>query len=162
MIRGIHHAAISTPDLDRLAAFYTEVIGFERVMSTSWRDQPVIDRMIGLSGSAARQVMLRAGNAYLELFEYQAPEGRRADPARTPADHGYTHICLDVVDIDAEHARLAATGMTFHGPPPGRDEVGGRLRAIYGRDPDGNIVELQEILDPTVRFALAPAPEPAG
>ena len=29
-----------------------------------------------------------------------------------------------------------------------------QIRAIYGRDPDGNIVELQEILDPAVPFAL--------
>ena len=28
MIRGIHHVAISTPDIDRLAAFYTDVVGF--------------------------------------------------------------------------------------------------------------------------------------
>lgn len=157
MIRGIHHAAISTPDLDRLASFYTDVVGFEPVMSTAWRDQPVIDRIIGLRGSAARQVMLRAGNAYLELFEYESPPPRHADPGRPPSDHGYTHICLDVVDIDAEYERLASAGMSFHGPPPGRDELGGgAVRAIYGRDPDGNIVELQEILDPTVRFAFPP------
>jgi hypothetical protein len=45
--------------------------------------------------------------------------------------------------------------MTFHAPPPTLDELGhALLRAIYARDPDGNIVELQEILDPAVPFAL--------
>ncbi len=29
-----------------------------------------------------------------------------------------------------------------------------RLRAIYGRDPDGNIIELQEVLDTSIPFAL--------
>lgn len=155
MIRGIHHAAICTPDLDRLASFYTDVVGFEPVMSTAWRDRPVIDHIIGLRGSAARQVMLRAGSAFLELFQYESPEGRAAPDSPSPADHGYTHICLDVVDIDQEYARLSASGMTFHAPPPSRDELGGgAIRAIYGRDPDGNIVELQEILDPSVPFAL--------
>jgi catechol 2,3-dioxygenase-like lactoylglutathione lyase family enzyme len=155
MIRGIHHVAISTPDLDRLVAFYTDVIGFEPVMSTSWRDRPMVDRMIGLNGSAARQVMLKAGNAYLELFEYEAPVGVAARPERNPADHGYTHFCLDVVDIDAEYERLSANGMTFHSAPPTVDEMGhARLRAIYARDPDGNIVELQEVLDPGLPFTL--------
>jgi catechol 2,3-dioxygenase-like lactoylglutathione lyase family enzyme len=159
MIRGIHHVAISTPDLDRLAAFYTDVVGFVPVMSTSWSDRPLVDRMIGLDGSAARQVMLRAGNAYLELFQYESPAGRPADPTRSPSDHGYTHFCLDVTDIDAEHARLSAAGMTFHSSPPTVEEMGhARLRAIYGRDPDGNIVELQEVLDDAVPFALEHTP----
>ena len=155
MIRGIHHVAISTPDIDRLAAFYTDVMGFEVVMTTQWRDREIVDRMVGLTGSAARQVMLKAGNAYLELFQYESPEPRPADPARNPAWHGYTHFCIDVVDIDAEYERLSRNGMTFHAPPPTIDELGhARLRAIYARDPDGNIVELQEILDPALPFAL--------
>jgi catechol 2,3-dioxygenase-like lactoylglutathione lyase family enzyme len=155
MIRGIHHVAISTPDLDRLSGFYVDVLGCEVVMNTSWRDREIIDRIIGLDRSAARQIMLKAGNAYLELFEYESPAGRTADPSRNPADHGYTHFALDVVDIDAECARLAGLGMTFHTSPPTTDELGNaRLRAVYARDPDGNIVELQEVLDPAVPFAL--------
>ena len=155
MIRGIHHVGISTPDLDRLASFYTDVMGFEVVMTSQWRDREIVDRMIGLRDSAARQVMLRAGNAYLELFEYESPSPRPADPDRNPASHGYTHFCIDVVDIDAEYERLSQNGMTFHAPPPSLAELGAaRLRAIYARDPDGNIVELQEILDPTLPFSL--------
>jgi glyoxylase I family protein len=155
MIRGIHHVAICTPDIDRLSAFYIDVMGFRPVMSSEWRDRPVIDRMIGVTGSAARQVMLRAGNAYLELFQYESPTPVEADPARGPSNHGYTHFCVDVTDIDAEYERLSAKGMTFHGPPPTIAEIGSaHLRSIYGRDPDGNILELQEILDASVPFAL--------
>jgi catechol 2,3-dioxygenase-like lactoylglutathione lyase family enzyme len=155
VIRGIHHLGISTPDLDRLTAFYRDVMGFDVVMQTQWRDREIIDRMVGLSGSAARQVMLRAGNAYIELFEYESPPPCPARDDRNPADHGYTHVCIDVVDIDAEYERLSENGMTFHAPPPTVDELGhARLRAIYARDPDGNIVELQEVLDPAVPFGL--------
>ncbi len=155
MIRGIHHVAICTPNLDRLSAFYIDVVGFEQVMKSEWSNRPIVDRMIGLPGSAARQVMLRAGNAYLELFEYSSPAGRAADPSRSPSDHGYTHFCLDVTDIDAEYERLMAGGMQFHSSPPTTAELGtSRLRAIYGRDPDGNIVELQEILHVDVPFSL--------
>jgi catechol 2,3-dioxygenase-like lactoylglutathione lyase family enzyme len=162
MIRGVHHVAISTPDLDRLAAFYIDVCGFEPVMTTSWENRPIIDRIIGLDRSAARQVMLRAGNAYLELFEYSSPMGTPADPDRNPSTHGYTHFCLDVTDIDAEYQRLRAAGMQFHSPPPTTDELGGSgLRAIYGRDPDGNIVELQEILSDRIPFVLQ-VPHPPG
>ena len=156
MIRGVHHIALATPDLDRLSRWYIEVLGFEPVMRSEWRDRPIVDRMIGLDGSAARQVMLKAGNAYVEMFEYSAPEGRPNDPPRDPCDHGYTHFCLDVVDIEAEYDRLSAAGMTFAGPLPTAEEMGGSpLRAIYGRDPDGNIIELQEVVDPErIAFTL--------
>jgi catechol 2,3-dioxygenase-like lactoylglutathione lyase family enzyme len=155
MIRGVHHVAVSTGDLDRLVTFYTELFGFEQVMATEWRDRAIIDRIIGLPDTAARQAMLRSGNVYLEIFEYESPRGIPGDPDRPASDHGYTHFCIDVTDIDAEYDRLSAAGMRFHSPPPTGEELGsGRLRATYGRDPDGNIVELQEILDPSVPFTL--------
>ncbi|BAN01671.1 VOC family protein [Ilumatobacter coccineus] len=156
MIRGIHHVAISTPDIDRLAAFYRDGLGFEEVMSTSWADRPMIDQLINVPGSAARQLMLRAANCYIELFEYSAPTPVPQDPAYPPSNHGITHFCFDIVDIDAEYERLTGLGMTFHRAPPTSEELGSAspLRAIYGRDPDGNIIELQEVLDPSIPFSL--------
>jgi catechol 2,3-dioxygenase-like lactoylglutathione lyase family enzyme len=144
MIRGIHHVAIHTPDIDRLVAWYRDVVGFEVVESTrgAWDNSPEIDQIIGIKGSAAKIVMMRAANAYIEFFEFQKPapanSGRLA-----PSDHGYTHICLDVTDLPAEYERMKKNGMTFHGPPA--EVEGGRIRSIYGKDPDGNIVELQEL-----------------
>ncbi|CAN7226284.1 VOC family protein [Phenylobacterium sp. LjRoot219] len=144
MIRGIHHVAINTPNLDRLVAFYRDVVGFEVVESTGfeWSDSPEIDTIVGIKGSASKVVMLKAANSYIEMFEYQRPAARYADRLN-PSDHGYTHICLDVTDVDAEYARLSQNGMTFHAPPTSVE--GGRIKTVYGRDPDGNIIELQQL-----------------
>ncbi len=140
MIRGIHHAALCTDDLDRLLGFYRDVVGFEEVARSEWEATPRIDEIIGVPGSSARQVMLKAGGAYLELFQYRAPEGGRPTGSMRPFDRGYTHICLDVVDIKAEHARLTAAGASFNCVPGDF----GAIKAVYGRDPDGNIIEIQE------------------
>ncbi len=144
MINGIHHVSVHTPDMDRLLAFYRDVLGFEVVESSrvSWRDAPEIDALTGLRDTAAKVVMVRAANVYLEFFEYQSPPARYADRL-LPSDHGFTHICLDVSDIDAEYRRLSDRGMTFNAPPMLSD--GGRIKTTYGRDPDGNVVELQEL-----------------
>ena len=147
MIRGIHHVAISTGDLDRLIAFYRDVIGMELVKESGWAagsDQ--VDAIVGLQGSSARAAKLRLGNAYLELFQFLTPPGVPQSGDRPVNDHGYTHICLDVVDIDAEFERLSRAGMRFHCPPPPATTVGpGSQRSTYGRDPDGNVIELQEL-----------------
>ena len=143
MIRGIHHTAISTGDLERALGFYRDLLGFEVVFEFAWpKGTDPADQITGLPGSVAKVAMLRAGNAYLEIFQYEAPSPRSLDPDRPVCDHGITHFALDVRDIDAEYRRLSAAGMRFHCPPLDM----GIVKATYGRDPDGNLVELQEIL----------------
>ena len=142
MILGIHHVALHTPNFEKMIAFYRDVIGFEVVEETcaQWSDTPMIDAIIGVEKSAARAVMLRAANVYIELFEFSNPPPRGGDRLR-PNDHGYTHICLDVDDVIVEHARLSVSGMTFAADPLDMDTV----KAVYGKDPDGNIIEIQQL-----------------
>lgn len=148
MIRGVHHVAVTTRQLDRLADFYREAFGFEVVRRSGWRQGTArTDGLVGLRDSAADVLLLRAGNTYLELFDYLAPPGREADPDRPVCDAGYTHFCVEVTDIDAEYDRLLALGMRFHRPPTKADPSRGNLRTTYGRDPEGNVIELLELLD---------------
>ncbi len=152
MIRGIHHTAISTGNLERALAFYRDLLGFRVIFEFGWPvGTEVADRITGLQESAARAVMLQAGNALIELFQYASPTPRPGDPRRPVADHGLTHICLDVTDLDAEYERLKAAGMTFHCPP---QDIGMDVRTTYGRDPDGNVIELQEVLNAESPIAL--------
>ena len=141
MIRGIHHVAVHVRDLERMIGFYRDAFGFEVVGEEfSWRDNVTIDQILDVPGSAARGAMLRAGNCYLELFQFSAPEPISARPL-LPFDRGYTHFCVDVVDIEREYERLKALGMTFGHPRP---VDAGHVKSVYGRDPEGNVIELQQ------------------
>ena len=150
MIRSIHHVAINTANFDAIVAFYEKAFGFVPCGEPfSWQDSAFVDSVVGVEGSAARTVMLRAGAVYLEVFEYSAPPPRDAAPLR-PQDRGYTHFCVDTDDIEADFERLIAAGMHYGRALP--DGMGG-IRAIYGKDPDGNVIELQQ-LDRDHAFAL--------
>lgn len=141
MIKGFHHAAISTPDLDRCVDFYTRSIGGEVAWTFGWdRGTTAADAVTGLQNSACRAAMLRIGNTFLELFEYSSPPQDGHTTERPVNKHGITHICLQVTDIMAEYERLKASGMRFHSAPIAQD--GSSM--VYGRDPDGNVVELIE------------------
>lgn len=143
-IKGIHHLAISTPDIDRLKTFYVDQLGFESIAELEWpQGTKVSDTVQRLENSSAKLAMLRLGNAYLELFQYQSPKPVPGNPDRPVCDHGITHICLDVTGVDAEYERLKDMGMEFHSEP---QWVTDDCRTVYGRDPDGNVVELQELM----------------
>ena len=144
MIVGIHHVAISVPDLEKGLAFYRDALGFTVVQESSFDDAPLVNRAIGLEKAAARMRMLKAPNAYIELWEYRnpAPEDRRS----RPCDWGYPHFALQVQGIAEEYARLKTSGMTFANEPVDF----GTSSAIYGKDPFGNIIELYEIRSPDI------------
>lgn len=157
MIRGIHHVALLTPEFDRLLAFYRDVVGGEVVFEHEWDEAKgdelsILGRVTGIPGKPRlRSAILRLGNAFIEIQQYREPQGHGETEERPPQDFGIRHFALDVVGIEAEVERLTAGGMRFVGPV---QQPGARLKSIYGRDPDGNIVEVQEIVDSTSPLAL--------
>ena len=107
MITGIHHVAISVPDLDKAVEFYHGTLGFEKIFANSWNgDREEADQVIGLDRTSAKVQMLKAGNAYLELWEYIEPKPEEQKKDYSPADHGIAHIALQVTDINDEFERL--------------------------------------------------------
>lgn len=140
MITGFHHAAIATGDMDRALGFYRDLLGFELLFENTWPvGSEAADAITGLDNSSARMAMLKIGDAHLELFQFSSPTPKPGEPMRPVCDHGITHIAVTVTEIEAEYKRLKAAGMVFHCPP--RESGPGTL-CTYGRDPDGNVVEL--------------------
>jgi len=139
MIRGLHHAAISSPDIDRLLGFYRDLLGLEVAFDGGWRDDPELDEIFESKESSGRILLVHVGNAYLEFYEWESP--RPVDPGRRLCDQGITHISFEVEDLVALYERLVAAGVRFHCPPK---EVAPGIRATYARDPDDNVVEFQE------------------
>jgi catechol 2,3-dioxygenase-like lactoylglutathione lyase family enzyme len=151
MIRGIHHTSISTGNLDRMLGFYRDLVGVEVLFEVDFGGAE-IEAITALPGAKGRVAMLRAANAHIELFEYATPVPETGDPNRPVCNHGLTHICFDVVDLPAEYARLKAAGVPFHCEPQWLGK--GTVLTTYARDPDGNVVEFQEILNPKSRMAM--------
>ena len=140
-IKRVHHVALSTPDLERLVTFYRDVIGFEVIEEFSWdKGFKEADQVTGLENSAAKAVMLKGGDFHLELFEFRNPEPKPFDPDRSVCDYGLTHFSFEVNDVAAVYQRLKAAGMRFNCSPKKLGDLG---TATYGRDPDGNVIELQ-------------------
>jgi catechol 2,3-dioxygenase-like lactoylglutathione lyase family enzyme len=145
MILGVNHITLSVPSLEEALAFYCDLLGFELVARMSWKSgsgtSVTAGKIMGIDGTAADAAHLRCSNLVLELFEFSHCEPASQHPERPPIDHGYSHFCLAVSDIDSEYRRLKSAGMRFLGEPI---KVAPGVVSVYGRDPFGNLIELEE------------------
>jgi len=141
-IRGIHHIAISVPDLNQAKHFYTEVLGFSIVDETRLHPSADGDAVTQLNDADCTAVMVDAGNIFLELFEFHSPKPDPLITSRSVHQLGYTHFALEVEDIQAEFLRLEAEGVQWHSPPV---NAGDGYMMTYGRDPFGNVIEIQQV-----------------
>jgi catechol 2,3-dioxygenase-like lactoylglutathione lyase family enzyme len=90
----------------------------------------------------------------LEFFQYTNPVPRAVEK-RPACDGGIRHICFDVTDIMAEYRRMKAAGIEFVSEP---QHLKAKVCSVYAYDPDGNIVEFQEIFEgsPVEKVPLPP------
>lgn len=149
MILGLHHVALLTPDFDRLVAFYRDAVGATVISERLYEGEEMsaaVSTATGVPGAPRlRSTLLRLGNAFLEIQQYLEPEGAD-ERVRAQQDLGIRHFALAVQDIDAEVERLQAAGLTLLGRLDPDSPL--TVRAVYARDPDGNIIELLEATDP--------------
>lgn len=141
---GVRHAGIVVHDLEVMLAFYCGALGLTQV-SRADETGPFIESLLALPGARLTTVKLRGDNGptLVELLKFHTPDEpeRRSLSVNTP---GPTHVAFTVDDLESLYARLATTGIRFNAPPlPSAD---GRAKVAYCRDPEGNYLELVEIL----------------
>ena len=144
MIRRLNHVGISVVSLERSLDFYRDLLGMEVVVQTEFSGEKY-SAILGLPGAKGRVALVKATDIQLELFEFHRPSPGHSDPKRPVSDHGITHFCIEVHDIDGVYERLKSAGTSFHCAPL---NFPGVAKATYARDPDGNVIELMEKADP--------------
>lgn len=144
IIRGVHHTSFTTQNFEGMLHFYRDLIGLTEIVKSDIQSE-ILDNITGIQNAKLKNVMLNARNTVIELFEYISPKGEPGDLNRPANNVGLTHVCFDVVNIFAVYKRLKEAGVEFNCEP---QNFKGKVLATYGRDPDGNLFELQEIIDP--------------
>jgi catechol 2,3-dioxygenase-like lactoylglutathione lyase family enzyme len=144
---AVESIGMTVADLDRSTAFFTEVLGFEKV-SGSELAGAAYERLHGVFGARTRVARLRLGREMLELTEYLAPRGRPYPADTRGNDRWFQHIAIVVSDMDRAYARLREHGVAHASTAPQRlpdwNPHAGGIRAFYFRDPDGHFLEILE------------------
>lgn len=118
MIRGMHHISLSITDLDRFVHFYRDLLGVELDrISPLEPGFEAFETFVGLHNVSGRVAQFNLGNMNMEVFCYDRPTPRPGE--------------------------RRSAGVDFISPPQ-RIEPG-KCASCYFYDPDGNILELQEL-----------------
>ena len=113
----LDQAMLFAADLERMAAFYEQVLGFTPVAQTR----------------SAEWVEFETGGARLALHAIPADAGVVASPA--PRETQSCKLLLAVDDLAAERGRLTAAGVTIIERPWGGWDIA---------DPEGNVLGIME------------------
>ncbi len=137
----MNHVGISVANIERTIDFYREMFGMEQDCDVFPFGGPDFSAVMGLEDAQGRMCMITGGDVSLELFEFTKPTPQQKRADYPVADHGYSHFGFSVENIDEVHDRLRAAGVPIHCPVT---TFPGGMKAIYARDPDGNVFELLE------------------
>jgi glyoxylase I family protein len=121
MVTGIEHAAIASPDPEKLARWYVETLDFQ----------------INYFSEKSKTTFVKAADgAMIEIIR----SNDKPRPEIDLRDAGLRHLALTVSDFKAVCERLKAKGVRFLSEP----EVKGGNSVVFFTDPDGNILHLLE------------------
>ena len=140
------HINLIARDWRTLAAFYSEVLGCTPVSPALNLRGDWLERGTGVAGAGIQGVHLRLPGfgdtgPTLEIFQYD--ENVDA-PLPTANRIGFRHVAFAVDDVGAARQAALFAGGTALGTVESVNIPGtGRVTWTYFRDPEGNIVELQ-------------------
>ena len=136
MFGGIHHFGLTVRDVDASAAWYADVLGFQRVGEFASPD------------GSRRKVFLRHHGlqARLGLTQHRGGSQHAFDETRVGLDH-LAFAVTDRAELDAWAARLVDAAVV-HSPVTPANTVPGAAVLVF-RDPDN--IQLELFADPSDR-----------
>jgi catechol 2,3-dioxygenase-like lactoylglutathione lyase family enzyme len=144
-VRFVHTNLIAR-DWKRLADFYEDIFGCQRVPPERDLRGQWLEDATGVPGAEIRGIHLRLPGygdegPTLEIFQYKPEENRTKTTANCP---GFAHIAFAVDDVGkVRDAVIAAGGGTVGAVVSLTIAGAGDITFAYVSDPEGNIIELQ-------------------
>ncbi|HET7218097.1 MAG TPA: VOC family protein [Vicinamibacterales bacterium] len=144
-VSAVDAISMVVADADRSAAFFTDVLTFEKVSDVEV-DGAEHERLEGVFGLRLRIVRMKLGSEFLELLQFIAPEGRPVPVDSRSNDRWFQHVAIIVRDMDQAYARLRQHKVRHASSGPQRlpdwNKNAGGIQAFYFKDPDGHALEI--------------------
>ena len=123
----IDHIVLTVSDIEATTRFYERALGFEREAFRGPDGQP--------------RFALKFGRQKINLQDRNTATPTKA---RQPTFGSGDFCLIAAVPLDTVLAHLEAQEIAIEAGPVPRQGAVGKLRSLYFRDPDGNLVEVAE------------------
>lgn len=139
------HVGITVADIDKTVAFYQKYFGFELEFKSVFPPEfigAVLQLYRQKEGTFSHFAFLRSPDGIvLELFQFSLMETAQQPVWNRP---GYHHICLKVESVHQTYKEMSADGVEFYFEPKIKGDSEELAHWVFLKDPDGNMVELQD------------------
>ncbi|HAY3534104.1 VOC family protein [Elizabethkingia anophelis] len=125
-ITSIDHIVLTVADIEKTVQFYTEILGFE---------------LVTFGGN---RKALRFGNQKINLHQ----KGHEFEPKALYPTPGSADICfITETNVEDVLKELQAKNIQITEGIVERTGALGKIRSVYLRDPDSNLIELSNYLE---------------
>jgi len=156
-VGGVRHVAIGVKDMERAREFYRDVLGFTDVLHEFEGRLPEMDEITGgkemeiaVLGHKPQGESLFAAvldRAIVKLVHTPEYKGKVIYEGRRWGDIGLMEMAFDVNDVADTTNQLISRGAELYHPPTLVDMGSGTMGSFsYIKDPEGNVVELVEVV----------------
>lgn len=144
-IFAINHIGITVRNLDQMLDFYQGITGFKILDRQEVSADPAVDRLLGMKEVAYKKVVLQAPNLIFELTEFTPLQDTLIDDM-PPEGPGMTHTCFQSPSWDSGYDKFIGKGLRPLSKGDHPIDLGGYgVTYAYAHDPEGNMVELEQI-----------------
>jgi catechol 2,3-dioxygenase-like lactoylglutathione lyase family enzyme len=144
MMRTIRHTGIVVKDLKKMVHFYRDVLGL-KVIKRMNESGSYLDSVTALKKTKVTTIKMKADNEGLIELLYFRSHPSRISNRRGLFDTGISHIAFGVKDAGAEYKKLKKNGIRFNSLP--QISPDGCAKVAFFRDPEGNMIEIMEVLN---------------
>ncbi|GIZ36579.1 hypothetical protein CKM354_000004900 [Cercospora kikuchii] len=136
------HLAIRVSDIERSTRFYVETFKAKRVLNHYLNDKQFTQLLFNLEDTEYLIGYIELPDGFgLELFQFMPDAYPTIGVPQAQAS--FMHFAIAVDDVAATLARAVAAGGKSFAPPAGW-APSDPAKYAYLRDPDGNIIELND------------------
>ena len=142
-MKSIRHTGIVVGDMEKAIHFYVDLLGL-KVTKRNDESGEYIGKILGLKNVKVTTVKMAADDGTLIELLYYHSHPHKPVEAREIYDTGLSHLAFTVADVETEYGRLSEAGTSFNSPP--QTSPDGKAKVVFCRDPEGNWIELVEML----------------
>jgi len=146
-IIGYNHIGLVVKDLDKMLDFYQRATNFDLVKREKISGNVAANTLLAQDSVSYEIAILKSPNFWLELtqFDNQTDTIIKKMPPYGP---GMTHTCFQTAEVNSGYRKFVKAGVDMLSRGEAPIDLGGYgVTYAYGYDPEGNMMELEQMSD---------------